>query len=230
MTERRAADFHDGEALLRRLRAEDADFAAGYAQGEDVFEAIALLHSFLERSGKNRKDVAAALGVSSARITQALRGGGRDGPSYAFIKRFARACGIDWPGASATEDAVPAEDRLPSIFGLPDAPEVERGFHRWLAQHSAAERDAMGRTTTRLLDVVHHFDPEHRGTLVVDYVDAPLEGDEVARLLDASGTVLGEVATIRTRRGGEARPVLLLPLEHVAEAEGSDENSPGGAA
>lgn len=214
--------LQDGDALVHDLLSEDADFQAGYAQGQDIFEAISLLHSFLERSGKSRSEVAAAMGVSPARITQALRGTGRDGPSYAFIKRFARACGIAWPQAADDVTAKAEPQDKPTFERLLDVtvggssetywPEVvtkhwQPRAARAMKQWSEATRGKRHEPVRRV--VKHHLGHE-------------LEGRELYCLVGSSGRIVGEFANVRTETGRKSTPVLILPLEDMRLTSSED--------
>ena len=82
---------------IDELRKQYPDFARGYDEGRYAFEAGRLLRSFRASAGLSQKALAERLGISQPRIAKAERGEGRDGPSYAYMKRVAEACGVEWP-------------------------------------------------------------------------------------------------------------------------------------
>jgi transcriptional regulator with XRE-family HTH domain len=46
--------------------------------------------------GISQADLAERTGLSQPRISQIENGDGRDGPTYAVIRKIALACGVDW--------------------------------------------------------------------------------------------------------------------------------------
>jgi transcriptional regulator with XRE-family HTH domain len=117
--------FRSGSAFLDERFAKDPEFKAGFERHKDALEGVHLLQDLFRRSGKRRKDVADALGVAPSRVTQALRGEQRDGPSYGFIKRFARACGFEWSGGSPAT-ITPLVSEMESAVQPDDAGEIGR--------------------------------------------------------------------------------------------------------
>lgn len=101
------------EELLpsRKLRLVFDETAAG-------FEAARFLRRVRESSGLKQGEVAKTLGISQARISAIESGEGRDGPSYALIRRYLTACGRDFsleqgllpPGSDDTSRQVPLKD------------------------------------------------------------------------------------------------------------------------
>jgi DNA-binding XRE family transcriptional regulator len=68
-----------------------------------ALEAAELVRSLRRRAfavegtaGISQEELARRIGTSQARISQIEKGEGRDGPSYALLRRIAYACGIDW--------------------------------------------------------------------------------------------------------------------------------------
>jgi transcriptional regulator with XRE-family HTH domain len=68
-----------------------------YEDASAALEAGRLVRSFRERSGMTQGQLAERLSISQPRICAIERGEGRDGPSYALLKRIAAACGVEWP-------------------------------------------------------------------------------------------------------------------------------------
>lgn len=95
------SNFVDGSVLVNDLLENSEAARAAFERRSDAYEAIELLRDMQARSGKSRRAIADSMGVKPSRVTQVLRGDVREGPSYAFIKRFARACGFDWPALYA---------------------------------------------------------------------------------------------------------------------------------
>ena len=66
-------------------------------RARDVYEATALIRVMRKHKGWTQKQLADALGVKQQRVSTLEAGGGSDGPSFAMLKRVARATGVDWP-------------------------------------------------------------------------------------------------------------------------------------
>lgn len=94
-------NYVNGSELVNDLLANSPEAHAAFERRGDAYEGIELLRDMQARSGKSRRAIAESMGVQPSRVTQVLRGDAREGPSYAFIKRFARACGFDWPALYA---------------------------------------------------------------------------------------------------------------------------------
>jgi len=94
-------------------------------QQEVFFEALAaieaarFLRKLRERVGLTQRQVAGKLGISQARISAIESGEGRDGPSYALIRRYVAACGHDFSLAQGLQPAnAPAEQPLLRALAL----------------------------------------------------------------------------------------------------------------
>ena len=79
-------------------------FEEEFEHSLDVLEGAALIREMRELAindaggrGIKQRELAERLGVNPARISELERGTGRDGVSYALLKRIARACRVDWP-------------------------------------------------------------------------------------------------------------------------------------
>ena len=101
---------------VNELRRTSNAFKNGYETAQYTIEAAALLRGFLKAANLSPSGVARRMGISPARIAKVLKGEGRDGPTYGFIKRFAVACGIDWPGVlPAAGEAARHSAALPEV-------------------------------------------------------------------------------------------------------------------
>ena len=70
---------------------------AVYEETKAALEAGRLIRSFRETAGLSQGQLAQRIGVSQPRISAIENGEGRDGPSYALIKRIAAVCEVSWP-------------------------------------------------------------------------------------------------------------------------------------
>lgn len=76
---------------------------AAFEAKSAALEAAELIRGFRRRAvaadgtvGISQDELARRIGTSQARVSQIENGEGRDGPSYALLRRIAFACGIDW--------------------------------------------------------------------------------------------------------------------------------------
>jgi CspA family cold shock protein len=76
---------------------------AAFEAKSAALEAAELVRAFRRRAvaadgraGISQDELASRIGTSQARVSQIENGEGRDGPSYALLRRIAFACGIDW--------------------------------------------------------------------------------------------------------------------------------------
>jgi len=147
---------------LSQIRKARPAFDAGLREGAYAREGAALVRGFREERGWTQKQLAAALGVSQARVSTAEKGAGRDGPSYAFIKRVAAACGVEWP-AQAAEPAPSTEDEEynPPFAAAGDNPAPARGGrHLDLTHYVAKIEGEFSRQELRMLDeLIVDYDP-----------------------------------------------------------------------
>lgn len=146
---------------LSQLRKARPAFDTGLREGAYAREGAALVRGFREERGWTQKQLAEALGVSQARVSAAEKGGGRDGPSYAFIKRVAAACDIEWP-AQAAKPASPATDEdpgLPAMAGYPNPPTGGKSLD--LTPYTARIEREFSRRRPHLLDeLIVDYDPD----------------------------------------------------------------------
>ncbi len=138
------------EELLRTPEARER-----YEEASAALEAADLVRSFRARAigagetrGITQTELATRLGISQARVSEIESGRGRDGPSFALLRRIARTCGIDWPPPlDQDEDAMPA-----IILAESDNAIVMRNVVQEVGTHSrdtSAARDAAGRSESR---------------------------------------------------------------------------------
>ena len=108
--------------VVSELRKKSRAFDRGYDAGRYAVEAAQLLRSFRTNAGLSQKQLAERLGISQARVSQAELGGERDGPTYAFIKRVAQACGAIWPQLQLETDKVVSDSIAERYFDILEFP------------------------------------------------------------------------------------------------------------
>jgi HTH-type transcriptional regulator / antitoxin HipB len=69
---------------------------AAFEDASAALEAGRLVRALRERAGLTQTELAAKLGVKQPRVSAIEAGAGRDGPSYALLRRIAIACGVEW--------------------------------------------------------------------------------------------------------------------------------------
>ncbi len=90
---------------LKDLLSLSPEFKAEYEHAALVMEGAALVREMRSRVpnkkgsgvGITQQELAMRIGVSQTRISTIESGRGRDGVSYALLKRIANACDIEWP-------------------------------------------------------------------------------------------------------------------------------------
>lgn len=85
-------DSLDIEALRREVGISDAE----WERANDVQAGAWMAYMFRERARLSQKELADRLGVTQARVSKIERGEGRDGVSFALLRKIARVCGVDW--------------------------------------------------------------------------------------------------------------------------------------
>jgi transcriptional regulator with XRE-family HTH domain len=175
------SNFVNGSDLVDDLLQNSEQARAAFERRSDAYEGIELLRDLQARSGKSRRAIAESMGVKPSRVTQVLRGDAREGPSYAFIKRFARACGFDWPAlyAQSVEETEHAE--APGTISL----EISR--HETEAEGNEPElRVTLSGPAMRNAGSVEAFLAQHEDalsqagsieTFLMTLIDALLEAD-----------------------------------------------------
>jgi len=68
---------------------------AAYDEALASLEAGRYVANMREKAGLTQAELAKRLGISQARVSAIENGEGRDGPSYALLKRITAACGGD---------------------------------------------------------------------------------------------------------------------------------------
>jgi DNA-binding XRE family transcriptional regulator len=81
---------------------------AAFADASAAFEAGRLVRTLREQAGLTQQQLAELLDVSQPRVSAIESGAGRDGPSYALLKRIAIACGVSWNPSALLSKPVPA--------------------------------------------------------------------------------------------------------------------------
>lgn len=71
-----------------------------------ALEAGRLVREMRERAGLSQLELAEKLGISQPRVSALEAGRGRDGPSYALLKRIVAACGGTWRIADSLLDSI----------------------------------------------------------------------------------------------------------------------------
>jgi len=81
----------------------DARFRGRFEQNSAALEAADLVREMRRHAlstngmrGISQDELARRVGLSQPRISQIEKGTGRDGISYALLRRIAHACGIKW--------------------------------------------------------------------------------------------------------------------------------------
>src|SRR5947209_2975872 len=75
-----------------------------FREASDALEAAALIRSLRETAGISQAELARRLHISQGRMSVIEKGDGPNGPTYAMLKRVARACGV---GLAVTIDGEP---------------------------------------------------------------------------------------------------------------------------
>ena len=84
----------------------DPESREAFEEASAALEAGRLVRAFRQQRGITQRELADCLSITQARISAIETGEGRDGPSYALLKRIARACGASWPMAAAAKRAA----------------------------------------------------------------------------------------------------------------------------
>jgi len=88
-----------------------AEQALAFEDASAALEAGRLVRALREQAKLTQAGLAERLGVSQPRVSAIEAGVGRDGPSYALLRRIAVACGATWDLSAAL--LKPAEVRAP---------------------------------------------------------------------------------------------------------------------
>ena len=97
---------------LRRVRPSleellpDPEAREAFDETSAALEAGRLVRAFRRKKGFTQSELADRLSITQARISAIETGEGRDGPSYALLKRIAHACGVAWPMTRSAERAM----------------------------------------------------------------------------------------------------------------------------
>ncbi|MBT5265329.1 MAG: helix-turn-helix transcriptional regulator [Rhodospirillaceae bacterium] len=105
MTKKNKTGVGAKEVGFEEFIGQDETLSGLFESASYAMEGAALVRSFRVRAGEEeglgrsitQNELADRMKVTQARISTAERGGGRDGPSYSFLKRAAKACNVDWP-------------------------------------------------------------------------------------------------------------------------------------
>ena len=96
------------EVSYETLLGDSPEFREAVATAEDVLEGAALIRQMRaaadEGAGIGKSELARRLGVTPARVSALEKGEGRQGPTYALLKRVARACGLEFDARRAVID------------------------------------------------------------------------------------------------------------------------------
>jgi ribosome-binding protein aMBF1 (putative translation factor) len=72
-------------------------------------EAGRLIREMREHAGLSQTELAEKLRISQSRISAVETGGGRDGPSYALLRRIVIACGGRWETPNFLLRSIPGK-------------------------------------------------------------------------------------------------------------------------
>lgn len=237
------SEFAHGDDFIETLLQEDPQIRAGFDERQDAMEGIQLLRDLLERCGKSRSELAKAMGVSPARITQALRGEQRDGPSYGFIKRFARACGFEWSGGhpvtvtpsdSAAAGEGGHETRVPSAAAIvedwEDAFERARSVEVFVQDIVAALRASQADRKPRTAETPGGQANTERAVyqtvggegVVIVKNSHLLSGKQSYVVKFKNNMPFGQFVTLQDHDSDETVPVFMLPLTRRYAAKGDN--------
>ena len=206
---------------LDALRKAHPAFDAGFREGEYAREGASLIRSFREARKWTQKQLADALGVTQARVSAAENATGRDGPSFAFIKRTAVACGQEWPVQEKSKyklkDKIWAEDDLRPLDVVAVAP-MRPPPSRIAAEVRLVEQMVERRGASDLLDEFEvyfahlHWNHDHAEGRPSDYLALRdlLHSDEFAvsderRIDSLRGLVLQLIFLLGELRTGGGR-------------------------
>jgi DNA-binding XRE family transcriptional regulator len=78
-----------------------------FTEASAALEAGRLVRSLREKAGLTQEELADRLDMKQPRVSAIEAGRGRDGPSYALLKRIVFACGGTWNVPAALERSVP---------------------------------------------------------------------------------------------------------------------------
>lgn len=84
----------------------DPEAREAFDETSAALEAGRLVRAFRRRRGLTQSELASRLAITQARISAIETGEGRDGPSYALLKRIAHACGVAWPVTPLAKHAM----------------------------------------------------------------------------------------------------------------------------
>ena len=78
-----------------------------YEEASAALEAGRLVRALREQAGMTQLQLASLLDVIQPRVSAIEAGLGRDGPSYALLKRIVLACGGTWNIPTAVASCIP---------------------------------------------------------------------------------------------------------------------------
>jgi transcriptional regulator with XRE-family HTH domain len=94
------------EMPIEEFIGDDREFAAEMRAVESAsIEAARFVRTLRERAGLTQRELAQRLGVSQPRVSAMEKAAGPEGPTYAMLKRVARACGAEWSLATGLDQA-----------------------------------------------------------------------------------------------------------------------------
>jgi transcriptional regulator with XRE-family HTH domain len=95
---------------------------AAFDDASAALEAGRFVRKLRTAAGLTQTQLAARLDVSQARVSAIETGEGRDGPSYALLKRIVAACGQEWSLAGALVRQAAPPERAPVRQAVITAP------------------------------------------------------------------------------------------------------------